>query len=289
MLQVIEGKSLDLTSRYERNPGMNQKTAERFVGAFSVLNVSKIGAGTTKQKNVQTMFVYAEEQASGMYSLRYLNDNFVPVGKAWSVEHEALLADFTPEPDLYMNKVRPAVRELTKTIAKAERLREKGQTYSAEYEFKQALRIDETNIRATFGFGLTYLDRGETDKADLVFRRLVDLQAGFDIEHKHLFNEFGIRLRKAGLYDQALQFYSRAEEYCTKDENLLYNFARALVGEGRAGEAIERLEQALAMRPDFPEAKKFLAWVRKNADAISSSAGNAPDIPGEFAAIGELE
>lgn len=268
---------------------MNQTAAEHFVGVFSVLNVSKIGAGTTKQKNVQTMFVYAEEQAEGTYSLRYLNDNFVPVGKAWSVKHEALLADFTPEPDLYMNKVRPAVRELTKTIARAERMRETGQTYSAEYEFKQALRIDETNIRATFGFGLTYLDRGETDKADLVFRRLVDLQAGFDVEHKHLFNEFGIRLRKAGLHDQALQFYSRAEEYCIRDEHLLYNFARALVGKGHSDEAMERLEQALALRPDFDEARKFRAWVRKNAAMISSGAVRGADIPGEFSAIGENE
>lgn len=268
---------------------MNQTAVERFVGVFSVLNVSKIGAGTTKQKNVQTMFVYAEEQADGTYSLRYLNDNFVPVGKAWGVEHGALLADFTPEPDLYMNKVRPAVRELTKTIARAERMREKGQTYSAEYEFKQALRIDETNIRATFGFGLTYLDRGETDKADLVFRRLIELQAGFDVEHKHLFNEFGIRLRKAGLHDQALQFYSRAEEYCTRDEHLLYNFARALVGKGHVDEAVERLEQAIALRPDFAQARKFLAWVRKNSATISSGAVRGADIPGEFAAIDEHE
>ena len=174
------------------------------------------------------MYAYVEEQPDGTYSVRYLNDAHVPVGKPWTITRDELLKDFTPEPELYANQVFPAVRELNKTISRAERMREKGQNYTAEYEFKKALRIDETNIRATFGFGLTYLDRGEAEKADLVFRRLVTLEAAFDREHKHLFNEFGIKLRKSGLADQALKYYARAVEFSEDDENLHYNRARVL-------------------------------------------------------------
>ncbi len=250
---------------------------ERFTGAFSVLSVSKVGAGTTTQKHVQTMYAYAEEQADGSYSLRYLNDSFVPVGKAWSVTREALLAEYTPEPDLYMNQVFPAMRELARTLARAERMREQGQTYSAEYEFKRALRIDETNIRATFGFGLTYLDRGETEKADLVFRRLVSLEAAFEREHKHLFNEFGIKLRKAGLLEQAMQYYDRAVGYSARDEHLCYNRARVLAEMGEDARAREALEEALAIRADFPEARGFLAWLEKRG-----SGGAAPGVPADF-------
>ncbi|WP_152512951.1 Tfp pilus assembly protein PilF [Desulfovibrio sp. X2] len=246
---------------------MKTENEERFAGAFSILQSSKVGAGTTAQKHVQTMNVYAEEKADGTFSLRYLNDNFVPVGKAWTVDKDTLLTEYTPEPDLYMNKVYPAMRELSKTIAHAERLRESNQTYSAEYEFKRALRIDETNIRATFGFGLVYLDRNDAEKAELVFRRLVTLEAAFDREHKHLFNEFGIKLRRAGLLDQALEFYGRAEEYSHNDENLHYNRARAFEAKGEVGEALSSLEKALAIRPDFHEARKFRDGLRKGPSA----------------------
>lgn len=241
-----------------------------FTGAFSVLKASKVGTGTTTQKHVQTMYVYAEEQPDGTFALQYINDNFVPTGKAWSVTREELLASHTPEPDLYMNKVFPAMRELTKTIAHAERLRDQGQTYSAEYEFKKALRIDETNIRATFGFGLTYLDRGEAEKADLVFRRLVTLEAAFESEHKHLFNEFGIKLRKSGLLEQALQFYGRAAEYTGDDEHLHYNRARVLADMSAYGRAREDLERALDLNPDFGEARSLLVWVEKQAEIAAA-------------------
>lgn len=92
------------------------------------------------------------------------------------------------------------MRELQKTIARGERHRKNKEYYSAEYEFKNALKIDEENIRATFGIGLTYLDRGELDKAKMVFKRIYNLNGAFEREHKHLFNEFGIKLRKKTNY-----------------------------------------------------------------------------------------
>ncbi|WP_029893854.1 tetratricopeptide repeat protein [Desulfohalovibrio reitneri] len=234
-----------------------------FKGAFSISSASRVGEGATKRKNVQVFYVLAEKRQDGQFDVRYLNDNSVPSGNSWRVPEEDFLRQYTPEPDLYHNAVYPAMRSLEKTIAKADRYRDNKQSFSAEMEYKKALRIDEDNVRATFGFGLNYLDRGDTEKADLVFRRLVRLNAAFEPEHKHLFNEFGIKLRKAGLFSQAVKYYARARQFTKDDENLLYNFARALHAKGRSDRAVHFLERALEMRPDFPEAKGFLKYLVK--------------------------
>ena len=68
-----------------------------------------------------------------------------------------------------------------------------------EREQSRALLEHMGNVRANFGIGLCYIDRGEREKATEVFERLVKLDAAFEDEHKHLFNEFGISLRKAGM------------------------------------------------------------------------------------------
>ena len=82
------------------------------------------------------------------------------------------------------------------------------------------------NVRANFGIGLTYLERGESDKAENIFARLIKLDGAYEEEHKHLFNEFGISLRKNKMFSQSLEYYLRALDLTKKDENLYINIAR---------------------------------------------------------------
>ncbi|MFN2342740.1 MAG: tetratricopeptide repeat protein, partial [Desulfonatronovibrio sp.] len=138
------------------------------------------------------------------------------------VSKDEILEKFSPEPEFYTYTVFPKMRELNKTIARADRHRQKGEGYSAEFEYNNALNVDEENIRASFGLGLTYLERGDKDKANNIFERLVKLDAAFEKEHKHLFNDFGINLRKQEMYAQALEYYSRGLELVENDENLHY-------------------------------------------------------------------
>ena len=173
--------------------------AERFKGAFSSQVEAVVGFGATKRKLKQTINVYAEEQGDGTFRVRVLNKHCVPSGKTRIISRDELLREFLPEPDLYLNKVVPMLREVGRTVDMADDHRAQGALMSAEFEYKNALRVDEEHIRATFGLGLTYLDRGELDSAHLVFRRILSLDAAFGPEHKHLFNEFGIKMRKNGM------------------------------------------------------------------------------------------
>jgi tetratricopeptide (TPR) repeat protein len=193
--------------------------------------------------------------------LQALNANFVPTGPKKIVTRDDLLTNYSPEPEFYIQTVYPKMQELDKTIEKGDTHREKGETFSAEYEYSTALKVDEENVRANFGIGLTYLARGEVDKADNIFGRLVRLDAAFNAEHKHLFNEFGINLRKNKMYTQAVDYYQRALSLSEFDDNLHVNIARALLEEQQYAQTAEHLLSALRLNPTNDAAMKFLGWM----------------------------
>jgi len=252
----------------------------RIKGVFSSERVTKVGAGVTARKTTQTMYWFAEEDDRGVVWVQPLNPNYVPSGPKQEIEKNEFLEQYAPEPEFYTTKVYPSIRKLSQTIAKAERHRNQGETFSAEYEFNNALRVDEENIRANFGLGLTYLERGDTDKADNIFHRLVKMDAAFEAEHKHLFNDFGINLRKNEMYDQAVDYYKKALELSPTDEHLHYNLARAYFAKADLANTLEHLRQCLRLNKDLEVAQKFLLYLKKNnllpANATATETGEAP-------------
>lgn len=234
---------------------------ERINGVFSSQAVKKVGTGTTMRKTIQKTFWFCMEQDDGQVEVQPLNPNYVPSGPKKMISMEHFLSTFSPEPEMYASSVYPKMRELHKTIARAERHRSNKEYYSAEMEYGTALRVDEENVRANFGLGITYLDRGETSKADNIFERLVKLDAAFEQEHKHLFNEFGISLRKNGMLDQALMYYSRAMELEAQDEHLYHNMARAYLEKKNTGKALDCLLKSLELNPGLKASIKFLMWM----------------------------
>ena len=238
---------------------------EHINGVFSSQEVRKVGTGTTTRKTIQKAFWFCIEQDDGMVEVQPLNSNYVPSGPKKKVSMESFLTSFSPEPELYVANVYPKMRELNKTIARAERHRTNKEYYSAEMEYGTALKVDEENVRANFGLGITYLDRGETGKAENIFERLVKLDAAFEKEHKHLFNEFGINLRKNGMLDQAVTYYTRAMELEDPDDHLYHNLARAYLEKKDVGRATEYLLKSLEMNSGLEASIKFLLWlVSKN-------------------------
>jgi tetratricopeptide (TPR) repeat protein len=243
----------------------------RITGVFSSQAIAKVGTGTTSRKTIQKAYWYAEEKepdedGNSVVMVRPLNKNNVPSGQAEAVPKGDFLERFNPELEFYQKEVFPRMRELDSTLKRAEEQRAQGALYSAQFEYQSALTVDEENVRANFGLGLTYMERGETTKASDIFERVVTLDAAFSPEHKHLFNEFGINLRKSKLLDQAVEYYERALKITDNDENLYYNIARAYFERGDRDDCLANLRKALEMRPGFEEAQKFLAYVEKQAE-----------------------
>lgn len=252
---------------------------EKIYGIFSSQSVQKVGTGTSVRKTIQKTFWMAKELDDGVVEIQPINVNFVPSGPKRKIAKDDLITKFSPEPEYYVQTVYPAIRNLNQKIEEGEKHREKGEHFSAENKFQKALEVDVDNVRANFGLGLTYLERGESEKADNIFERLVKLDAAFEPEHKHLFNDFGINLRKNKMYDQALEYYSRAESLATADENLYYNIARAYFEKHQIADTAHYLNKALELDPEHEAATQFLQWLKdKNLldDATLAEAGAPP-------------
>jgi tetratricopeptide (TPR) repeat protein len=223
----------------------------------------KIGTGTTTRKEESTVYYYARQVDDDLLALQTLNEHWLPVGEAREITLAELVTQYQPEVDVFLKKIRPAMVELRKTIARGDRHRRNGQPYSAELEYNRALAMDEDNVRALFGLGLTYLQYGQPEKAQTVFEHLVTLDGFMDPAHKHLFNEFGIALRKQKLYEEAERYYTRALEICPDDENLYFNLGRALYEAGKLEHAANAARICLSLNPAHGEAAKLARAVAR--------------------------
>lgn len=251
-----------------------------FVGVFSEHSSRTVGFGGTKRKEKVTSYWYVERTEDGETFIQPVNTNFAPTGKKRRIACEDVLRRFHPEPGVYTGKVLPRIREIEASVDRGDRHRNKGELYSAEFEYDGALRVDEDHIKANFGLGLTFLERGETQKAHRTFEKIVKLDEAFQEEHKHLFNEFGIKLRENGMYDQAVEYYTRALELCDWDDHLLFNIARAFFEKENLDSSYDFLNKALEVNPDLSEAKRLKSYLLKRNPGLA-----AVEEAKEFAAI----
>lgn len=236
--------------------------AEKIKGVFSTQSVSKVGTGTTQRRTIQKTYWSGEELPDGRIEIQPLNRNYIPSGPKRTIDRDDFLAKYSPEPEFYMTTVYPAIKKVDESIVRGEKHRERGAAYSAEFEFKQVTAVDEENVRANFGLGLTYLDRGDQVRANDIFERIVGLDGAFHSEHKHLFNDFGINMRKNRMFDQALKYYLRAQELVRDDEHLFHNIARCYYEKGDVEECKKYLRKSLEVNPNLKESKMFWAFLK---------------------------
>jgi Tfp pilus assembly protein PilF len=240
---------------------------DRISGVFSQKKVAKIGTGTTARKTEITAYYLVQEREDGVLVVQALAANDVPFGPKTEISREELLENYLPEPQKSLARtvaaLSPQEQEIRQAVARGDKFRKRGESFTAEFEYKKALQLDMSNVRANFGIGLCYIDRGEQEKAKEVFERLVHLDAAFGDEHKHLFNEFGINLRKTGMHAEAMDYYHRALELSPDDENLHYNMARAALDKGDPKTAAKHLSACLKLNADHVEALQFLDYLKR--------------------------
>lgn len=235
---------------------------QKIQGVFSTEKTMRIGAGTTAKRTKQKVSYFVQENDAGEVELQTIGPNNVPIGPTETITKDELLQDYMPDPSAY-KVVMANVRNMQKSVARGEKFRKRGETFTAEFEFNKALAIDEENVRANFGVGMCYMQRGEEGKAQEVFERIVKIDAAFQEKHKHLFNEYGIELRKTKMLNEAVEYYHRALELTQEDENLWCNLARAEFERENYKESSQAAEMCLKMAPEHPVATKLLAYLAK--------------------------
>ncbi len=121
----------------------------------------------------------------------------------------------------------------------------------------------ERNARAGYGLGMSHLKRGNMDKARELLKRVAVEDGNYVPEHKHMFNEFGVGLRKNQLLDIALLHMRRALSLAPYDEHIYHNMARLYYEKGDKAMAVKHLEKSLEINPEFKESAQFLKYINK--------------------------
>jgi len=222
----------------------------------------KLGTGGTAKAADSCVFYYAVKSDCENVSIQALNQDYIPAGDRQYINMEEFLGRYKPEPMVYFNRVVPALDALEKKVSKAESQLKHERLDRAEATFKEVLAVDPGHIRAVFGLGVTYLAGGNIESATEIFDRLMALEMELTAECMSMFNEFGIKMRKAGMLENSLAYYQKALGNNPPDENLYFNLARVYYEMKDNVQAVEALDKALEIAPDFAEArlmKKFLS------------------------------
>jgi len=229
-------------SKYEAPSGWDYLSdGGRIMCAFSTARAARMGVGVNMRKHESLAYWFVEQVDDDLFEARRINARHVPAGDSEPVSLSRLISEFTPQIAYYEEKVLPAIEELKGILDRGDEFREDGRLYSAEMEYEHARGIEEKNVRALFGLGLIYLSRREVRRTRNLLAELVQIKAVFSGKNQHLFNEFGIALRKSSLFSEAVVYYQRALDFVTDDENLYYNLSRSYYEDGDWNGCLEAL------------------------------------------------
>lgn len=246
----------------------------------------RLGFGSTSRDTVIENYFQVEEAAEeNLFSLRLLNISDQPFGESTLITREELEQEYAPCPDYLKNKKNPKAQLAEKHVELGETHYENRQFFSAEREFNNALALDEKDLKANLGKGKSLYARGEKKEAKEIFDQLSQMDDLYEKENKHIFNEFGIELRKRNLHDEAVSNYVKALAIDPEDPILYYNLGRVYYEKKDREESIEQLTKALALKDDFQEAREFLATLTggqilqksKAADPRPNGKGTGPE------------
>lgn len=233
----------------------------QILGAYSQKQDQDVGTGTTTRSHTQQTYWFARRLSDDDFEVQPMGANHVPSGMRTILSKGEFLKTFHPEPAYYETRALPALKSLQKKLELGERFFQEGLLGQAEKEFLKAVMMDETNAQANLGLGAVYSEQGRFAKVRKIVDILLNNDDTFRQEQRRQFNTFGISLRRKGLHEDAIRFYTRALEVDPTDEHLHFNLARAHFELGDELACLQHIEIALGLDPDFEEGRKFLEYL----------------------------
>ncbi|MTJ91791.1 MAG: tetratricopeptide repeat protein [Desulfovibrio sp.] len=141
-----------------------------------------------------------------------------------------------------------------------------------DLEAARKAKVVETKLRETFRQTLLRLKRPRERKAALLaLEQLAHTKEGITPSHKHMFRDFGVRLRQNSQPDLALLFSRKAVELAPEDDHAHFNLARILCSLGMYDEAAAHVAAALSVSSEEPLYFKLLEHIRELKQARSAA------------------
>ena len=241
---------------------MDQVNSGRMV--FLQKTVMKLGTGGTSRNATSINYYEAFPQEGGRYKLVLLDLNDQPTGLSEIVDEAELKKSFDPAPGYFESKMSPEEKEVAKKLANGKEHLKREEYFSAEFEFDSVIQIDERNLEAHVAKSEAQLGQGEVEAARQTLEKLSEFEELYEKSNKHIFNSYGMTLRKGGFFDKAVESYAKALRMDPADENLFYNIGRATYEKKDLKKALVFLNKCLALNPDHKDAGSLIRRVRKD-------------------------
>ncbi|MFT3959419.1 MAG: hypothetical protein QM665_10145 [Desulfovibrio sp.] len=171
--------------------------------------------------------------------------------------------EVTPEPDMGLIPF-PFRTATGVTAVRYEEAPAAAPRRAYDLEAARKAKVVESKLRETFRQTLLRLKRPRERKAALLaLEQLAQTKDGIIPAHKHMFRDFGVRLRQNSQPDLALLFSRKAVELAPEDDHAHFNLARILCSLGLYDEAATHIGTALSMSSGEPLYFKLLEHIRE--------------------------
>ena len=125
--------------------------------------------------------------------------------------------------------------------------------YAAD-AFRDAIQIDPGYVNARVNLAVCLFYQGRTKAAAAEYRKCVELQpAACDCRQG-----LGVLAAKQKHWDEARAEFSKMTEVCPENATGFYNLCQTYYDMGQCGNALEACMRAIALKPDYIEARKNL-------------------------------
>lgn len=231
----------------------------KFLGVYSQNQGSYVG-------RARKTFYFIWELPDKSYVIQELDPALTATGPQRRITNARLKANFRPEPSILAAPVtspeprdfiQPGPEKATEltdgTLARLERARKAKQV--------------ETDLRNNFARALSSLNRPRDRKGAIVaLEQLARTKKDILPEHKHMFRDFGVSLRKKSLHDIAAICAQRVLELAPNDDHAHFNMARLMLLLGMYDEAVAHLKAAMKLdssEPVYGRLARYIAEERK--------------------------
>jgi tetratricopeptide (TPR) repeat protein len=128
-----------------------------------------------------------------------------------------------------------------------------GRAKDALQQMLEVVRLEPDLAEYQYRLALAWNEVGRLDQTLAALERAVAL----DPNHPRAWYNLGLARNQAGLTESSLDALVQGERVAPHDPRIPYAQATILAQQGRTLDALQAVERALAIQPDFPEARRF--------------------------------
>lgn len=212
-----------------------------FLGVYS--------SGNKEFSGARRRLFFVWDNGQGSYDVQRISADFKPVDLIQTLPPRRFKDQYTPEPDI---------------TAQPEGELQVIAPLPEGVPFSPGAEEVETTLRAHFRKALLRCRRpADREAAMKALHTLAEVEEGIEAQHKHMFADFGISLRRERQHTLALVFCKRVLALAPHDDHAHFNAARVLMDIGDVDGAEQHILTAMDMNPANRIYERMLSHLKR--------------------------